>query len=200
MPPKDSNLLLVGGDPHWIPKTNVISAEFRDRNTDKSNYYLISIDGKILPLNDLDIAPGTSIGAAKSGSTSDWSPNGHYLVSSFHTTYVWDSKTKTWYKPCLPNEKEIDPSLVYQPIWSPDNSLFVAELWFPMLPTSTPLGGRFGPNKMYILDVVNKVIYEMPERIKPLYDIAEGTVQEEFPTLYKDGINSFFGWVNWEIP
>lgn len=200
MPPKDSNLLLIGGDPHWIPNTNVISAEFRDRNTDENNYYLISLDGTISPLNDLDHSPGDSWGAARSGSTSDWSPNGQHLVSAFETTYVWDNQAKTWYKPCLPNEKEIDPSLVYQPIWSPDNSFFVAKLWFPMLPTPTPPGGRFGPNKMYILDVVNKVIYEMPESIRPLYDMAEGTVQEEFPTLYKNGMNSFIGWVNWEIP
>lgn len=200
MPPKDSNLLLVGGDPHWIPNTNVISAEFRDRNTDKSNYYLISLDGKISSLNDLDSAPGTSIGAAKSGSTSDWSLDGRYLVSAFPPSYVWDNQVKTWYKPCLPDEDKSETGLTYQPIWSPDNSFFVAKLWFPFLPTPTPLGGRFGPNKMYVLDVVNKVIYEMPESIKPLYDMAENPVQEEFPTLYKNGSNSFIGWVNWEIP
>lgn len=200
LPSKDSNLLLGGGDPHWIPNSNVISAEFRDRNTDKGNYYLISLDGKISPLNDLDSAPGTSIGAAKSGSSSDWSPDGRYLVSAFRPSYVWDNRVKTWYKPCLPDEDKSETGLTYQPIWSPDYSFFVAKLWFPMLPTPTPPGGRYGPNKMYVLDVVNKVIYEMPETVKPLYDMAESTVQEEFPTLYKNGSNSFIGWVNWEIP
>lgn len=199
MPPKDSNLLLIGGDPHWIPNSNLITAEFSNQDTHKSNYYLISIDGKISPLNDLDSSPGTSWGAAINGHTSDWSTDGRYLVSAYPPTYVWDNQAKIWYKPCVPNEEKQDGSLIYHPIWSPDNSFFVATLWFPFLPTPTP-GGRFGHNKMYILDVVNKVIYELPESIKPLYDMAEGTVQEEFPTLYKNGMNSFVEWVNWEIP
>jgi hypothetical protein len=200
IPPKDSDLVLVGGDPHWIPNTNLLTAEFGDRNTDKSNYYLITINGKISPLNDLDRTPGKSIGAAQSGSTSDWSPNGRYLVSSFPPTHLWDSQAQTWYKPCLPSEDKSETGLIYQPIWSPDNSFFVAKLWFPFLPTPTPPGGRSGPNKMFVLDVVNKVIYEMPESIKPYYDMAESAIQEEFPTLYKNGSNAFLGWMNWEIP
>lgn len=200
MPPKDSNLLLVGGDPHWIPNTNVISAEFRDRNTDNNNYYLVSINGTISPLNDLDHSPGNSWGAAHSGSASDWSPNGRYLVSAYPPTYIWDNQAKIWHKPCLPDEDKSETGLIYQPIWSPDNSFFVAQLWFPFLPTPTPPGGRAGPNKMFVLDMANKVIYEMPESIKPYYDMAESTIQEEFPTLYKNGSNAFLGWVNWEIP
>jgi hypothetical protein len=174
--------------------------EFGERNTDKSNYYLITINGGISPLNDLDDTPGKSIGAAISGSTSDWSPNGRYLVSAFPPTHVWDNQAQVWYKPCLPDEDKSETGLIFQPIWSPDNSYFVAKLWFPFLPTPTPPGGRSGPNKMFVLDVVNKVIYEMPESIKPYYDMAESAIEEEFPTLYKNGSNSFLGWVNWEIP
>jgi len=178
-PPENSNWDIYGLGPHWMPNSEIITAEFIDQNTHLSNYYYISLNGKISSVNDLEYFSGSGISLY--APPLDWSLNGRYLVSSNYSTFIWDNQTKISYKPCLPNET--DSIVQNMPIWSFDGSYFIVALTF--------LSSK-GENiyKKYILDLANKTIYEMPESVN----------QGEFSTLYKDGRNDFLGWVNWEIP
>ena len=178
-PPENSNWNIYGFGPHWMPNSEIITAEFIDQSTHLSNYYYISLNGKITPVNDLEYSPGSGISLY--APPLDWSPNGRYLVLSNYSTFIWDNQTKIYYKPCLPNEK--DTIFQNMPIWSFDSAYFMVTLTF-----LSPKGENV--YKKYILDLANKTIFEMPENVN----------QGEFSTLYKGGRNDFLGWVNWEIP
>jgi hypothetical protein len=193
IPPQNSNLGVTGGDPHWMPNADVITAQFHDENTDLSNYYFISLDGKVTAVTNLpDDVDLTS--SMLWNPSQNWSPNKRYLVSADInlSEYIWDNQTETLYKPCLPNETQ---SMVQpQPLWSFDGNYFISTLVFPSSapPTVTSSEAIVQQQivKKYILDLANRVIYKLPE------DVNNG----EFTSLYKGGKNDFLGWVNWETP
>jgi hypothetical protein len=185
IPPENSNLSLVNEAPHWLPNENVITAQFEDKNTGHVNYYLISLDGTISPLNDLEKDPGgfpVVVG--------DWSPNGKYLLSAYPHSLVWDKQTQTWYKPCLPDENKLESPSAYRPLWPFfDSSYFMATTTFvgAQMPGTSSYARII---KKYIIDVSNKVIYTLPENVN----------RSSFPDLYKEGRNDFLGWMNWGSP
>jgi len=186
IPPQYSSLHVTNGEPHWLPDDNRITAEFYDENTHSRDYYIVSLDGKISRVTKLPnfISITSSL---LSNPTLNWSPNQHFLVSAdtHLTLYIYDNQAKILYEPCLPNEKR---SIAQpDPIWSFDGNSFVTTLVF--LSDATPSVNSSGqivqPRiiKKYILDLVNKVIYEIPENVNG-----------------NDESYEFLGWVNWEIP
>lgn len=193
IPPQNSNLYLLGEQAHWLPKADVITAEFHDTTTNKDNYYFVSLDGEITPVTNfpetIDI---TSV--FLSDPSVNWSPNQRYLVSyDIHlAVYIWDNQDKVLYKPCLP----IETPSINQPNldWSFDGNYFVTTFEFTSSEQPTPdsFGNIAIPNitKKYIFDLANKIIYQLPESVN----------KEEFTNLYDDGKNDFLGWVNWATP
>lgn len=194
IPPQNSNLSIAGSDLWWLPNADVITGEFYDhnRNADTYNYYSISLNGEITQITNLP--DRASVTSRYLFTSKVWSPNQRFLVANdFHLSmYIWDNQTETLYYPCLPNDAR--SVLQANPVWSFDGNYFITTLSFPSneSPIVTPLGEIVERKivKKYILDLVNRVIYEMPENIN----------NNEFLDLYKDGRSNFLGWVNWESP
>lgn len=185
-PPQNSNLKLVGGDPFWQTGTNMITAEYEDRNTGASKYYLVSLDGKISPLNDLENDPGSSAGMVFNSIVNGWSPDGRYLLSFGGAPRIWDNQTHTWYQPCLPDEDKLESPFAYKPLWFSDSSYLLVRMSLAMPTELSPFNHI---SKSYIIDVHNKAIYSLPENIN-----------SDFLDLNKGGENIFLSWMNWEIP
>lgn len=183
----------------WQPNTNNLTALYSYMDTDTQNYFSISLDGKISPLTNFDgliflgnitnPIPSEWSGWAESP---NWSPNGRYLIfkglqkedkpSFGYGTfmYIWDNQEKIGYKPCLPDEREETSPTRTQ--WSFDGSYAIMNLTFGG-------AGQYAYGKSYLLDLGNKIIYEMPD-----------DSQKGFESAYRDGYNALLGWVNWESP
>jgi len=204
-PSRDANLVNSAWSvPGWQADSSALTALYLNLNTDQVNYYSISLDGDVSPLTNFN---GVSLYNTTQPNPSwwsgyaeppNWSPDGRYLVSSGVQNgdnlldgtfmFVWDNHEKTGYKPCLPNERQrIFPHLI---AWSYDGFYFMVTLTFMPSPSSTDIVLPGYISKSYILDLANKVIYEIPDENN----------RGEFATLYKGGVNEFLGWVNWEIP
>jgi hypothetical protein len=185
--------------PAWRPDSSALTNIYFSEN--ESNYYSISLDGKVSQLTSFDGAwlYTTQSNLSWSGYREfpNWSPDGRYLVLSGtlkgekdhgmgSSLYIWDNQEKVVYKPCLLEEDKrfLDP---YFPHWSFDSSHFIVTLTFAS-EMSAPQPGK--TPKSYILDLARKTIYELPN------DNHMG----EFISWEKKDFNEFLGWVNWEIP
>lgn len=190
------------GVPGWRPNTNDLTALYFISNTDNTNYYSISLDGKVSLLTNFDeiFSSLSSVSMAVWAPSPNWSPNGRYLISKGQTKddyialghgtylYIWDSQDNVGYKPCLPDErKNILPTPL---IWSFDESYVVVSLVFAPSPTPTNVPSPGYVEERYFLDLINKVIYEFPDKDS----------RGEFFTRYGSGENVFLGWVDWAIP
>jgi hypothetical protein len=186
--------------PAWRPDSRSLTNMYYNENG--KNYYSISLDGEVSPITSFGIDFFESTFSSNSWWSvyavfPNWSPNGRYLVSSGFQDHgsssmnIWDDKEKVGYKPCLPDE-EHSTTDVYHTYWSfVDSSHFMVHLSFaPPTPTTPDAPQPWKIFKTYILDLDNKIIYELPEESK----------RGEFSTLYQEGNNLLLGWVNWEIP
>jgi hypothetical protein len=183
IPAQNSNLSVTNGLPHWLPDENVITAEFYNKDTESRNYYFVSLEGKESPITGIPNEINTS-SSLLGNLFLDWSPNMHYLASAdiYNSIYIWDNQAKVLHRPCLPNERlSIE---LPKPIWSIDGNYIVVTQKF--LTNSTPIieakSGRIIEErivKRFILDLANKIIYEIPEN-----------------NVY--GKFEFVGWINWE--
>jgi hypothetical protein len=189
--------------PVWKPDSSALITLYSSDN--ESNYYAISLDGKVSPITsfgnfwlDPTFSPNSSWSYNRA--FPNQSPNGRYLVSSGgyygsrSSMYIWDNKEEKDYKPCLPNEeRKASTSLFTYWLYGADDSYFVISLGFAKPTPITPnpdgtLTDQFFQS--YILDLDHRIIYELPEKNN----------MGEFPTIYQGGYNKLLGWVNWEIP
>ncbi len=185
--------------PAWQPNSKSLTNIYLDENG--SNYYSISLDGKVSPITNFHQTSvyNTQSDAWWSGYAefTNWSPNGRYLVFSGSqkdepfqamgsSLYVWDNQEKMVYKPCLPNEMDRFQRQ-YFTNWSFDGNQFIVTLAFAS-PADIASSGK--TLKSYIINPADKTIYELPD------DNNRG----EFSTIHSEGLNQLLGWVNWEIP
>lgn len=185
--------------PVWQPNAKSLTNIYLDENG--SNYYSISLDGKVSPITNFQ---GVSVYTTQSDAWwsgyaefANWSPNGRYLVFSGSqkgepyqvmgsSLYIWDNQEKAVYKPCLPNETGRFQRQ-YFTNWSFDGNQFIVTLAFASQADAASSGKT---PKSYIINLADKTIYELPD------DNNRG----EFSTIYSDGLNQLWGWLNWEIP
>jgi len=133
-PARGSNLVNAGFTvPAWRPDASALTNVYIDKNG--SNYYSISLDGKVSPITAFDGANlfTTQSSGAWSGykEFANWSPGGRYLALSgsqkgdedqrMGSLYIWDDQEKTAYRPCLPDEEKrfLKPFYIH---WSFDGS------------------------------------------------------------------------------
>lgn len=186
IPPINSNLGVTVSEPHWLPDENKISAVLYNKITGSRNYYLISIDGEISTVYEMPLQLDISSYYLKNPLL-DWSWNKRYLVSGRYDNliYIWDNQVGTLYRPCLPNETDSIERI--EQVWSPDSNYLIVTLRFLPLGTQyvvEPSSGRVYDEriyKKYILDLVNKIIYEVP------LDIYDNDYRHYY----------FMGWANW---
>ncbi|MBI3173881.1 MAG: hypothetical protein HYZ25_09190 [Chloroflexi bacterium] len=203
--PRHNSSLINIAIPTWQPDSSMLTTIYNDE-TGTRNYYSISLEGIVSPMhifNSAELYEATRSNKWKSfdaAESPNWSPNGKYLASEGYakdsyrelsTLYIWDEQKETLYKPCLPEEtKRI--TVLHNIIWSFDGLYALVEMTF--LRSATPVEvvpGLLSPDyisKRYILDLVNRIIYEVPED------------QNDNIFLSKEGHNEFLCWVNWEIP
>jgi hypothetical protein len=204
-PSRDPSLINIAV-PGWRPDSSALTAIYHD-STGYFDYYSISLDGTVSRMNSFSGAYLSSATISNKWQWYDldgfanWSPSGRYLVSNGDpkggikgqpTLFIWDDQEQMLYKPCLPNEEQ---RIFFQEDlrWSFDGSHLLAGIVF--LRTTTPVEvspGNLGTDyfkQYYILDLDNRIVYELP-------DITDQDVFAQ----YKAGDNLFLGWVNWEIP
>ncbi|MHC1783474.1 MAG: hypothetical protein AB9891_12110 [Anaerolineaceae bacterium] len=186
--------------PGWQPDSRALTIIYRDKSYYDS-YYSISLNGKVTTMNNFN-------GADLYGPTSspiwrvedpigfpNWSPNGRYLASTGYINkistglFIWDTEENTLNRPCLPDEDKRSQSDLYLD-WSFDREHAIISLVFIRSATPREVSlGIFLPDystKTYILDFVDKVLYEFP-------DLADTKI---FPQ-YQNSHNARIGWVNW---
>jgi hypothetical protein len=191
LPAENSNLGNASGTmPNWVPNMNLIVGQYVDKNTKVSEYYYASLDGNLIPITNLGNEISLYNITNKDHST-NLSPNSQYLVaagnqkndtSPGNSIFIWDMENNIGYKPCLPNEENVIVPIY--PIWSPNGNYFIANLSFKDESTSAVSSYIL---KSYILDLNNKIIYEMFDNL-------------ENPNNIETGGNKLLAWLNWSIP
>lgn len=198
-PPNVPNM--VGSDsmiPGWSSDSNSLTYIYQSQDGNYSNYYSISLEGKVTPLTDFTDITVNSWGHGWV-TYSEWSPDGRYLIFFsdknpantdkpwIYELYILDNKNKTIYKTCIPYEGMGNNSQF--PDWYFDGSQFIinftaydysGESEMPKVISSTDL----------IFDIPNKTIYELPHVDK----IDNFISSFGFPPA------EFLGWVAWEKP
>lgn len=187
----ESNRLSGAGDkdiPFWMPDANALTyALFSDEETRELNFYKVSLKGTITQITQLEQLLGNNYELVLP-QLSQWSPDSRYLafrakISSLSGSQllIWDNREKRLSIPCLPVDANASP--LYGFDWSFDSEHVIVSL--PYVKDGSPLsdGPIYYAYRKLILDVPNKVIYELPNTKV----MSEGQVE-------------IIGWVNWEIP
>lgn len=177
--------------PVWKPDASSLTYIWNSDNESKNqNYYNISLDGIITQFTHFeDILPHGYI----LYSQPEWSPDMRYLALQVEPPsrprepelFIWDDVDKTLLNPCLP-VSGMNSTHWYS--WSFDSKHIA--LGLNSLPTPAPPGTTYS-SRNFILDIPNKVIYELPNA-KDMRDYLKLS-GNDFPY-------SVNFWVNWEIP
>jgi WD40-like Beta Propeller Repeat len=198
-PNVDSNMIAAQtGMPEWMPDSkSLIYSWTNDKNGE--NYYLISLDGKVTEYTEFTGVELEGVGSQLLPFPS-WSPDGRYMVfaakqhdqyNSFNNygLYIWDSREKIAYKPCLPNEVNLFPP--YQVTWSFDSNHFAMQLAYqgnsPQPEGSHSLAAY---STTVVLDLSNKTIFELPDPKN----------RGEYSSRYGNVNYGLVGWLDWQIP
>jgi hypothetical protein len=153
-------------------------------------FYNISLDGTITRFPRFDFSSRGYI----LYSQLQWSSDLRYMAFQVEKPnhpnkpefYVWDDITKTLLSPCLPVD---GLSSGYFFDWSADGKYVALSLGYPDTPTSS--GNSTYRKRNMILDIPNKVIYELPDA-KAMHDYLKLS-GDVFPYSIRD-------WLNWEVP
>jgi roadblock/LC7 domain-containing protein len=187
--------------PDWMSNTGTLTALFLDKSSGQIKYYSISTDGNISPIADFDMTDivngaWSQAAGARIVNHPIWSPDRRYLLTFGKAkdkdignyAYIWDSQENIVYKPCLPNETGtvVRPRIMQYS--DPSSFIVQLKLWSTLFPEDRSSDGLVSKN--YILDPVNKIIYEIPDLNR---------IGNPFNTD-GDEIAEFFGWVDWETP
>jgi hypothetical protein len=175
--------------PIWKSDASSLTYIWEDIRHGAQYFYNISLDGAIMRFPRFDFSSRGYI-----LSSPQWSPDLRYMAFKVEKPnhpnepefYVWDDITKTLLSPCLPVDGLTSG---YYFDWSPDGKYITLSLIYP--DTSTPSGNPTFRTRNMILDIPNKVIYELPDS-KTMYDYLKLS-GDVFPYFARY-------WLNWEVP
>ncbi|MBI3175178.1 MAG: hypothetical protein HYZ25_15735 [Chloroflexi bacterium] len=183
--------------PNWKPDSQSLLYYYvSGKGKTDQNLYEISLDGTRTQFTRLEsvLKQGYRI-----GSDVEWAPNMEYVAFHIESPsedpqlYIWDDHTKTLLKPCLPLMNVANLKDVISPTfgwgWSFDGNYLLITLSYQGTPT--PDGILSYTHRRLILDLPNKIIWEMPD---------DHTMQAYLKTSDKSCSYGPFGWINWEIP
>lgn len=183
--------------PSWKPDSqSLIYYYVSGKGKTDQNLYEISLNGTRAQFTRLESVMKRGY---RIGSNLEWAPNMEYVVFHIESPsedpqlYIWDDHGKTLLKPCLPlmnvaNLKDvISPTFGWE--WSFDGNYLLITLSYQGTPT--PDGILSYTHRRLILDLPNKIIWEMPD---------DHTMQAYLKTSDKSFSYGPFGWINWEIP